>query len=94
MDVKPTPHDKGLSLTLRVTAYDNGMVQVDGVPINAAPDYDAGHGWLGAAETVLLTLSEFRRQAETRRRQRVGLTFITIMEFNRARGADLEVCFV
>lgn len=74
MDVKPTPRDKGLTLTLRVTAYDNGMIEVDGVPINAAPDYDPGHGWLGAAETALLTLSEFRRQAETRRKQKAELT--------------------
>jgi hypothetical protein len=70
MDVKATPRDKGLTLTLRVTAYDNGMIEVDGVPINAAPAYDAGHGWLGAAETALLTLSEFRKQAETRRKQK------------------------
>ena len=70
MDVKPTPRDKGLTLTLRVTAYDNGMIEVDGVPINAAPAYDPGHGWLGAAETALLTLGEFRRQADTRRKQK------------------------
>jgi hypothetical protein len=69
MNVKPTARDKGLTLTLRVTAYDNGMIAVDGVPINAAPAYDPGHGWLGAAETALLTLSEFRRQADIRRRQ-------------------------
>lgn len=69
MDVKPTPHDKGLTLTFRVTAYDNGMIAVDGVPINAAPAYDPGHGWLGAAEVALLTLSEFRKQAEARRKQ-------------------------
>ncbi len=72
MDVKPTPRDKGVTLTLRITAYDNGMIEVDGVPINAAPAYDAGHGWLGAAETALLTLSEFRRQAETRRKQQAS----------------------
>ena len=72
MDVKPTPRDKGLTLTLRITAYDNGMIEVDGVPINEAPAYDPGHGWLGAAETALLTLSEFRRQAEKRRKERVG----------------------
>jgi hypothetical protein len=45
------------------------MIEVDGVPINEAPAYDPGHGWLSAAETALLTLSEFRRQAETRRRE-------------------------
>ena len=70
MDVRPTPRDNGLTLTLRVTAYDNGMIEVDGVPINAAPAYDPGHGWLGEAETALLTLSEFPRQTERRRKQR------------------------
>jgi hypothetical protein len=73
MDVKATSRDKGLTLTLRITAYDNGMIEVDGVPINAAPAYDPGHGWLGAAETALLTLSEFRRQAEIRRKQKAGV---------------------
>jgi hypothetical protein len=70
MDVKPTPRDRGLALTLRVTAHDNGMIAVDGVPINAAPACDPGHGWLGAAETALLTLGEFRGQAETWRNRK------------------------
>ena len=73
MDVKPTPRDKGLTLTLRITAYDSGMIEVDGVPINAAPPTIPGHGWLGAAETAVLTISEFRRQAEQRRKQRAGV---------------------
>jgi hypothetical protein len=38
------------------------------LPINQAPAYDPGHGWLGAAETLLLTLSEFRQQAGARRK--------------------------
>ena len=70
MDVKPTPRGKGLTLTLRVTAYDNGMIEVDGVPVHAAPAYDPVHRWLCAAETALLILSEFRWQAETRRKQK------------------------
>ena len=37
--VKPTPRDKGLTLTVKVTAYDNGMVEVDGIPINVEPMY-------------------------------------------------------
>ncbi len=45
MTVKPTSRDKGLTLTITVTAYDNGMIKVDGQPINQAPDYDPGHGW-------------------------------------------------
>jgi hypothetical protein len=31
-NVKPTARDKGLTLTLKVTAYDNGMVEVDASP--------------------------------------------------------------
>jgi hypothetical protein len=31
-NVKPTARDKGLTLTIKVTAYDNGMVEVDGIP--------------------------------------------------------------
>ena len=73
VDVKPTPRGKGLTPTPQVTAYDNGMIEVDGVPINAAPAYDRRHSWLGAAETVLLTLSEFHRRAETRRKQKAGI---------------------
>ena len=42
MDIRPTPRDKGLTLTIRVTAYDNGMIAVDGVPINQASTYDPG----------------------------------------------------
>jgi len=70
MKVKPTPQDKGLTLTVTVTAYDNGMVQVDGIPINVEPHYDAGHGWLGAADVITTTLNEFRSQSEARKRQR------------------------
>ena len=49
MNVKPTTKDKGLELTLRVVAYDKGLVEVDTVPINdIVNDRDpSGHGWLG-----------------------------------------------
>ena len=64
------PLGKSLELTIKVKAYDNGMVEVFGEPINDSADgYDAGHGWLGAAETVTLALSEFRRQAVARRKK-------------------------
>lgn len=70
-EIVPTAEDKGLKMTITVTAYDNGMVAVDGRPINAAEDgYDAGHGWLGAAEHVTLKFGELRRQAVARQRSR------------------------
>jgi hypothetical protein len=72
MKVQPTARDKGLKLTLEVVAYDNGLVEVDTVPINDIvndPD-PAAHGWLGAAEVAVLTLGEFRRQVERRQQER------------------------
>ncbi len=74
MAVAPTKRDKGLTLTVRVTAYDNGMVEVDGIPINESPNYDPGHGWMGASEIVVSTLGEFRRQAEKWRKEQAGDT--------------------
>jgi hypothetical protein len=74
-DIGPTPEDKGLQMTITVTAYDNGLVQVDGRPINQSlpsGGYDQGHGWLGAAEHVVLKLGEFRRQATARQKKRLG----------------------
>lgn len=67
MDVTPTPRGKGLQLTLKLVAYDNGMIQLDGIPINAAPNYDAVDGWLSATEVAIATINEFRRQVARRR---------------------------
>jgi hypothetical protein len=72
MNVTRTARDKGLTLTIKVTAYDNGMVEVDGIPINESPAYDQGGGWLGAADVIMTTLNEFRRQVEVRKRQLGG----------------------
>jgi hypothetical protein len=66
-NVKPTTRDKGITLTLKVTAYDNGMVEVDGIPINVAPNYDSGGGWLGACDVITTTLSEFRKESVKRK---------------------------
>ncbi|TDC59426.1 hypothetical protein E1258_18010 [Micromonospora sp. KC207] len=67
--VKPSKQDKGLELTITVVAYDNGLVQVDGVLINSTPNPDPGEGWLVAAETVTSTLVEFRKDAIKRQKK-------------------------
>jgi hypothetical protein len=71
-NVKPTARDKGLTLTIKVTAYDNGMVEVDGIPINVEPHYDQGHGWLGATDVITTSLNEFRKDVVARRKRRSG----------------------
>ena len=69
-NVRPTARDKGLTLTLKATAYDNGMVEVDGIPINVEPNYDQGQGWLGAADVITTTLNEFRKDVAVRHKHR------------------------
>lgn len=60
---------KSLELTIKVKVYDNGMIEVFGVPANDdTGGYDAGAGWLTTAEDIMLALGEFRRQAVARRR--------------------------
>jgi hypothetical protein len=51
-----------MTLIIRITAYDNGMVQVDGIPINDHRDPDPVHGWLGAVDVVTSTIALFQRE--------------------------------
>ena len=63
MDVKPTARDKGLQLM--IIAYDNGMMQVDGIPM-ATPE----SGWTDTAEVMMTTLNEFHSKVRKRRAYR------------------------
>ena len=68
MKVQPTARDKGLVLNIEVVAYDNGMVQVDGVPINDdQTGYNQVVGYLGATDVITTTLLEFYRQVQQRK---------------------------
>jgi hypothetical protein len=71
MKVERTRNDAGWKTTIEVVAYDNGMVSVNGDPINDKDkDKDpSAHGWLGAAEVAVLTVSEFRRRVEKEQAQ-------------------------
>jgi hypothetical protein len=64
-NVRPTARDKGLTLTLKVTAYDNGMIEVDGIPINVEPAYDQGHGWLGRRTSSQPLSTSFARTSSS-----------------------------
>lgn len=45
--IEPTPRDKGVTLTLDLTIYDNGFVQLDGVP-----QQDIAGAYLALAQKV------------------------------------------
>lgn len=53
--ITPTPKDKGMQMTVTVTAYDNGILMV-GERVIDEPD-----GWPGAAEVVMRQLRELHR---------------------------------
>ena len=65
--VQPTARNQGLKLTLTVVAYDNGMIEVDGVPMGSVES-----GWTDAAEVLMTTLNEFHTQVRKRRRSITG----------------------
>ena len=66
MKVSPTVQEKGLVLTMRLIAYDDGMLQLDGIPLNNHTDDDPLAGWLGADEVVTSTINEFYNQVKKR----------------------------
>ena len=66
MNVQSTPRDKGLTLTLKLTAYDNGMLELDTVPLNDHHNDDDVTGLLAASEVFTATLNEFHRQVAKR----------------------------
>jgi hypothetical protein len=67
MKIKRTRDDKGWTLSLDITIYDNGMVSVAQIPINRSPAYDPTDGWAGALEIAVAQINLFRRDIERRR---------------------------
>jgi hypothetical protein len=60
--IEPSPQDKGLILTIRVGAYDQGIVDVEGTPAGGS---DADR-WLAAARMVMELMEELQRQSKAR----------------------------
>jgi hypothetical protein len=72
MDVQPTPENKGLILTLRVTAYDNGLIHVDGQPCSSGNPIDPTLSWLLANQNISIAFTEFYRQISKRKEGRTS----------------------
>jgi hypothetical protein len=68
LDVEPSPEDAGLTMTMRVTAYDNGIVTVNGQPMRV--ERDLGRGLLAATEHFAAQAGEFARLVLERRAER------------------------
>lgn len=60
---------KGLTLTTTVTAYDNGQVYLDNMPMNGTEPDD---GWVIAIEVFAQQIRELKRRCAERQRQQVA----------------------
>lgn len=66
LNIRPTEQDKGLILDLEVRAYDNGIIQINGRPVQNDPANPAT-AWLEASSLIAMSLSEFQRESFKRR---------------------------
>jgi hypothetical protein len=78
MKVEPTAQDNGLTLTIRIDAYDDGLIHKDGHSISRYSEGDwvgpvlesEVANWCDLMEIATVTVSEFRRQVMIRRKTR------------------------
>lgn len=64
LDVKPTPQDKGLELHIIASAYDKGMININGTPCGDGTDQ--AQTWITAARIVTSLLEEFQKEVAAR----------------------------
>ena len=61
MRVERSPQDAGTTLTIKFTAYDNGVLSINGSPKGDFTDDEATR-WLAASRFVQQLIEEFRGQ--------------------------------
>jgi hypothetical protein len=70
MDIKSTPKDVGLTLTITLTAYDTGMLMVDGTPMVDHQKDDDAHAWLTAGMVLAQKIRDFQRVVAKRQMEK------------------------
>lgn len=65
-NITETPRNVGLTLTVKVTAYDKGTLEVDGTPMDGHITDAAGEAWLAAAMVIAQKLHHFQREVARR----------------------------
>jgi hypothetical protein len=63
-----TPENRGLTITIKVHAYDSGLLKVDGRPV------DPKDGWIGVGDLVALTQTVFHEKVGERAAARTATT--------------------
>jgi len=59
--IGPTPNEKGLTTTIKVTVRDSGVTEVNGTPVWTA------HPETGVAEAIAALLVEFYKRVDARK---------------------------
>lgn len=67
VDAKPTPNDKGLEMTIKIVAYDRGIVNVNA---NAIGQNRNDNQWLSVNRCIGQMLEEFGAQVAKRQDER------------------------
>jgi hypothetical protein len=65
MRVDKTQHDKGLTMILELTAYDNGLITINGRPLGdlvERAEHDEAANYLTVAELMMKHLEIFRKE--------------------------------
>jgi hypothetical protein len=60
-EITPTPKDKGLTATIKVTVRDSGVTEVNGTPVWTA------HPETGVGEAIAALLVEFYKRVDARK---------------------------
>lgn len=68
VNAKRTKENKGLEMTIKIVAYDNGIVNVNGNPIGRG----RWNQWLSAARFILQLLNEFEYKVSKARRDEMA----------------------
>jgi hypothetical protein len=69
IDIAETPEDKGLTLTIKLTAYDNGILNFGAAkyPLNGKEFHDE---WISAIHDICDYVLELKRRAAERQREK------------------------
>jgi hypothetical protein len=77
LDTKPTQEDVGLVCTIKITAYDNGMINVNGSPagLTKIPGRSS-EKWMHATRKVMQILEQFEETFAERQAEQKGRPLI------------------
>lgn len=69
-NIKETPKNAGLTLTITLTAYDNGLLELDTKPVGDHKADSDARRWMSVAMVISQKLRDFQHEAEKRQAEK------------------------